>query len=158
MLGPHAIGKSTALKRWKNRYGALLETYSLDDMRKTYPDNPQKQELIHLLNRANRVCVVESGKAFAGWMSVVPRTAHVIVPVCTADLIKQWTEERSGKPMSDYWTRQKLEYESERRFKNFCRPYHNTMFFTVRDREKDWERIDQYFYKIFRTLNNRSKH
>ncbi len=98
MVGMHALGKSTALLRWKKRYGDRLKAYSLDDMRKTYNTNEEKIALVEKCRMDSCVCVIKSARGFAAWLSSFLPTEPVIVVWCTESVArKNMVIRRKGK-------------------------------------------------------------
>lgn len=162
MIGPHAVGKTTALKRWTARYGDRLRAVSLDAERSKYPDNPAKAALVESCRADGRVWVIESAREPAGWLTVLPSDAPVVVLTCgTEDARKWWGERRTakGKPadLGPYWHDKRLLYECDGYIRSasqkFLRP-DQTKHFVIADRERDWPAVDEYFGSVFRRLHN----
>lgn len=156
LIGPHACGKSTALRRWKERYGRKLKIWPLDDLRKQYPDNEAKQNLVRKLRNEPVVSVIESARGFAGWLNAFKQTDPVIVITCPEPVGRQWLiERRKGKPLSDYWTEKRLEYECARHLANWASRLSSAhLFCFTENRQDEWTKVDAYFSKLFRKLHN----
>lgn len=161
MIGPHAVGKTTALARWTARYGSLgLQTFSLDAQRKEFPGNEEKRALVGSHRcPAPEVVVVESARGFAGWVGYLSAGDPLIVLTCPEPVGRAWMMERKpGKPLSDYWTPKRLDYECNGHLLNYVRKHTGHMVvkhFVIEDRERDWPAVDEYFAKIFKALHNR---
>ena len=157
MIGMHGTGKSTALLRWKARYGGRLEVYPLDDMRRQYPGDPEKLALVEECRASPRVCVIESARGYSSWLASLRPTEPVIMTYCSEARAREFMEARSGKRLSAFWTAKRLGYESEGRYFNFSVKRLSpgqTSLFRVDDRATDWGPIDEHFGKLFRGLHN----
>jgi hypothetical protein len=151
LIGPHAVGKTTALRR----YGDRLGVYPLDDLREQYPDNAAKAALVAELREGPTVGVIESARGFSGFLSAFRPDDHVIALVCPEPVGRAWlVERRGGRPLSGYWTERRLSYECDRHIRNWHDRLPSSKLFTVTDRARDWMEIDAYFAAIFRRLHN----
>lgn len=153
LFGPHAIGKSTALKRWKDRYSAL-RTYPIDDMRKEYPDEAAKSTLARqCVEDRSAVCVIDSARTFD-----CGSEATILVVSCRPDVLRanmiERCEKRGKRFKEQSWSDRVLDYESLRRYSNFLdRTGYQGTVLTINDRS-DWHAADEYFYGIYRQLWN----
>jgi hypothetical protein len=156
MFGPHAVGKTTALSRYKARYGDRLITLSFDAERSAFPGNPEKQSKVRQCQSDPAVWLLESARGFAGWLSVFGPSDPVIVLTCPEPVGRRWlVERRRGKPLTDYWTGKRLDYECNGHLLNWVSRLPGARHFVVEDRERDWVKVDEYFGKLFRELHNR---
>ncbi len=161
MIGPHAVGKTTALKRWAERYNGLI-TVSLDVERSAYPDNEAKQALVKQCQTDNRVWVLESARGFAAWVGAFKATDPVIVLTCPEPVGRQWISDRrvaKGKPaeLGPYWTERRLDYECNGHLLNYVKKKlhpDQVKHFVIEDRARDWPAADDYFGLLYRRLRN----
>lgn len=157
LIGPHAVGKTTALRRWRDRYGDRIAVTSFDAERKAYPGNPEKQSHIARCRADGRVWVMESARGFSGWVTAFLPSEPVIVLTCPEPAGRAWmVERRKGRPMSDYWTQKRLDYECNGHLLNYVRklPPAQVRHFVIEDRERDWPAVDEYFGFLFRRAYN----
>lgn len=168
LIGPHAVGKTTAARRWAARYSGL--TACLTDIQLVLRNGVEtrvrgwkgtKEEKIELTREAQSysgVVLVESARGFSTWLSVLLPTDFVIVITCSESLGRQWLEERrGGRKLSEYWTATRLEYECSRHLLNSVKRLKpdQVKHFEFTDRAKDWKEVDSYFSALYRKLNNR---
>lgn len=159
MIGPHAVGKTTAAKRWKTRYGEGIQDWSIDRLRgKTqYHDNAAKARLVKECRQSPIVNVIESARGFAVLLdSLIPEDPEVIALTCDQSAARiWWAERRKGKSLSDYWTDNRLQYECVDYAVNALQKRGiRYKHFDVVDREASWVEVDAYFSKIYRRLHN----
>lgn len=161
MFGMHALGKTTAVHRWKAKYKDRLDVYPLDDLRREYPGDKEKLELVVRCRESERVCVIESARGFSTWLGSFLPSEPVIGVWCTEPTARRLLmERRQGKPLTDYWSRQRLEYECKDRYGNFLRKrltVEQGDLFQIEDRAKDWEIVDKHFASLFIRLYHTSK-
>lgn len=165
MIGPHAVGKSQALKRWKGRYGDRLQTFSLDDLRKTYPDNAAKALLLEECRASPVVSVIESARGFASWVYALLPTEPILVLTTPEPIAREWWGMRrraKGKSpeLGEYWSEKRLDYECNGHLTNCADKLDPDQVhrFVVTDRERDWLVIDREFGNLFRRLHNEINH
>jgi len=174
MVGPNAIGKTTAAARWYESYPSLVSV-SCDnglvranglsnviprDREKGWSGSvEEKTALVRKYRDLERVVLIESARTdivrFAegeGWLLVV---------TCNGPTHKRHLQARCEAKRKrfreDYWTDQKLTYESFGRYNNAANRYWDcakTERFVVEDQETDWARIDDWFGTLFRKLHN----
>ena len=156
LLGGHGVGKSTAVKRWKSKYG--VDVYSLDDLRKEYYDNSAKCELVKRLQAERKVSVVETAKGYSAMLLELSETDPIIiVSPSSPEVGRKLMESRKGKPLTAWWGPDQLQYELIDKFKNFVVKNLNEAqcrFFSITTQETDWEAVDEYFGCLFRKLHN----
>lgn len=155
MLGGHGVGKSTALRRWKERYPDLL-AFPLDDMRKEYYGNLEKVALVEKLQKSRtEIGVLETAKGYSAWASILrPTDSLIVVSPANAELGRKWMEERKGRPLTDWWKDKEVQYELIDKFRNYVSKHQlKARFFYLTSRE-DWSQVDIYFGSIYRKLRN----
>lgn len=216
LIGPNAIGKTTAVRRWGMRY-QQPRPISFDLLRKPgYNTLEEKVERCLEYRAAEEITVVESArttqlaciscdnggsgeelvngvwvKAKGDWKGdkenrkallddlrnkspialvesartttttyALP-TDSVIIVVCPGAVLGKHLEARcaaKGKKFrAEYWTPDKLEYESSRRYLNFVKKNlspNQYKVFHIADQATDWEAVDEYFGSVYRRLHN----
>lgn len=175
LLGPHAIGKSTALNRWIHHFGnrGLIGVHCDNNQKVSAAGTEiergwsgtteQKQRLALHCALSKSIFVLEGNTARSiPWAKSVP--SHIIIHVTCSperfgELMQSRCDAKGKKYRSDYWDYKKLEYESRRRLANAITNYHITcpvIEFFIEDQTKDWVHVDAYFCKVFRKLYNYS--
>lgn len=145
LVGPHAVGKTTAARRWAARYSNLKVVHCDGDKQVNIP---------------GRVVLLEGCSAHANqWIDKVA-VDWVIHAYCAPELLRQNMKlrcEAKGKTFrDDYWDNSKLVYESYHRMNNLLsRLGLKHSDFLVADRQTDWRNIDLEFGTLYRTYNNR---
>lgn len=180
LLGPHAVGKSTALQRWVERYGHIgLKGIHCDNNRLIEGNaehqgvvvettqkgwsgtGDDKVRLARECHKSPNVYVLEGNTARSiPWLKVVPvkQIIHVTAtPQRFGELMKERCEKKNKPYRSDYWNHNKLLYESHGRLRNALHanairaPFQE---FKINDQMIDWDLVDTFFYALFRKLNN----
>jgi hypothetical protein len=65
-------------------------------------------------------------------------------------------ESKGKKFRTDYWDAHKLDYESNRRYRNYLVKYNRlATIVEVENQVADWERVDEVFYALYRKIHNR---
>ena len=145
LVGPHAIGKTTAAKRWAVRYSSLGVVHC---------DNNAPEDL-------EGVVLLEGCSALANrWLpQVCP--AEVIHCYCSpetlAENMKRRCQDRGKRYREDYWTPRWLGYEAKIRMTNLLSKRLagvKVVEFLISNKEQDWQVVDAYFGKLYRELNN----
>lgn len=169
MIGPHAVGKTTAARRWLKRFPLLTVAFCDDQWEETSAGRVRvrewkgtKEEKIAQALRvkadASRVTLIESARGFSTWLSVFAPTDPVIVITCSEPLGRRWLEERrGGRPLGPYWTERRLEYECRGRLMNYVTKKldpKQVRHFEFADRDAGWEEVDRYFTSLYRPLHN----
>lgn len=170
MVGCNAVGKTTAARRWSERYGPRLlcvladvQTELCDGVetrvKATKGTAEEKADLVARYRDEPRVVLFESART-----SHLPATRPgepVIIVTCDWQLYEKHMRARcaaKGKRFrDDYWDERKLRYESGRRYSTFSVKYlagYDVRQFEVRDQAADWVKIDEYFGMLFRRLHN----
>lgn len=171
LIGPHAVGKTVAARRWLTRYSGLTLAIADDQWEETQlgkvrvrewkgtKEEKQARAFYHL-NR-DGVTLIESARGFSTWLSVFRPTDPVIVLTCLEPTGRAWIEDRrkrngNSKPLSNYWTAKRLDYECNGHLLNYVRKLHPTQVkhFVITDRERDWPAVDAYFGSLYRRINN----
>lgn len=175
LVGPNAIGKTTAVKRWCLRYhglvGALADDQREIDWRTAGGDHrdlpvnargwkgtvEEKAALVAAAREREEIVVVDSARTTA--LEALLPGEHVLMVVCEAqtlmDNLRQRAEERGKKFDEEYWSLKKCGYESMTRYTNFRSRCRGTIaLFRVDDRERDWPVVDRYFGNLYRRLWN----
>lgn len=165
LIGPHAIGKTTAIKRWSTRY-PLLKVAACDNCKafsegweERQPDwggsSDAKIAIATRLAEDTRLWICEGNTARnMPWLKVVPCVAifHVYcAPKKFGELMKARCEKRGKEFRRDYWTDQKLWYESSQRFENAQMKGRlatkRVQSFEIKDQSRDWKYVDYAFIK-----------
>jgi hypothetical protein len=176
MIGPNGVGKTTAARRWLNRYaGKLLVVFADDLLEDGYGSAVRVKEwkgkkdvkaarALYHKNRAG-VTLIESALWFSPWLSVFGPGDDLIVLTCPGHLGKRWLQERRAgkknpKPLSHHWTDDRLEYTCRRYLLNTAARVSRVQsvavkHFELTDRARDWPKVDEYFGRVFRRLHNR---
>lgn len=176
VMGPHAVGKTTAIKRWSARFKDInfvhadnCIEFNSKGMRKKEKlwmgTSAEKVELAERCRDSDDIWVVEGNTPRnTPWLKCVE--SHAVIHVYTdPQIFKRFMQDRCAKRdkefREDYWTDKKLEYESYNRFNNL-RVKHwsgwNVDFkeFKIVD-YNDWRKIDFHFIKLaYRYLNDYS--
>jgi deoxyadenosine/deoxycytidine kinase len=157
LVGCNAVGKTTAAARYATRY-PFLKTWSLDLLRKEFPDTSAKVQLAaRCVAERGTVHLIES--VYTTHLDCPPHP--VFVAVCDWKLYERHMRarcERRGKRFrDDYWNPGKLEYESGRRYRNWVaknlRPS-DVVLFEIRDQAADWATLDERVAAVIRRLHN----
>lgn len=171
LAGPHAIGKTTACYRWLDRYRGMLlaaiadsqcEAGSREDrqrVREWKGTVEQKTELVRKHSRSPGVTVIDSVRTTA--LNYFDSESPVIIVTCRWEVMDRLLRgrcERNGKKFNEkYWTKDKLDYESHRRYLNYAAKrltpgqWHH---FWIEDQARDWPAVDECFGRLFRKLWN----
>lgn len=174
MIGPNAIGKTTALERWGAKYshlnciscdtgghGARLVDGSWIPTEGDWKgDKLGRQKLVGEVRSLPQVSVLESARTTTT-TSFALATEQVIVVMTSGRLLGEnlrlRCEAKSKQFKSSYWTSDKLEYEASRRYLNFARKSLRPgqyKIFNLINRQTDWQQVDEYFGSIYRKLHN----
>lgn len=172
MIGPHAIGKTTAVRRYASRYRRL--TVVMADSQIEIVDRSEKkirlwggsvnekQSRMEYHKRHQNVVLIESGRNYAGILTNLSEDDKVVVLTCPAEVgLAHMIARRQGKPTSEYWTADRLDYEFNRRPMNWARRLESmSRVFSIQDRVVDWPVVDNYMYgviaKMLNTQNRKS--
>lgn len=179
LIGPHAIGKTTAVKNWLDHYGRYgLRVVNCDNNRLTYlNDNEiveereprwsgsteEKQAVAKECADSPEIFVVEGNTARAiPWMKTTSLVCilHVYTsPEGFQSMMRERCEKTNKTYRDDYWDYTKLSYESSRRFNNFHgkHPHHRVIAQAIYNREDDWKTVTEIFGREFRQLYNQNK-
>jgi hypothetical protein len=169
MCGPHAIGKTTAVRRWVERYHGLLDCISDSQMYIRWGGNAdildwkgtveEKAALVKECRERRCVTVVESVRATV--LNFLLPGEPIILVLCSGETMGRVLRERcarKGKPFNnDYWTKDNLEYESHLRYTNLVGKLGletSCKQFFIEDQARDWSAVDEYFGSLFRRMNN----
>ena len=175
LLGPHAVGKSTAADRWLVRYGSLgLVVVHCDNSRIVTAtgsttqkgwsgSTEEKQSLARVCAASPLIHVLEGNTARnIPWLKAVPVVA-IIHATCNWEQFSVFMQSRCAakgkKYREDYWDSKKLEYEAHQRLHNavhnygICSPIAD---FMIEDQTADWHRVDEHFSQLFRQLHNKN--
>lgn len=171
MIGPHAVGKTTAVYRWLDWYqGKLVGVVCDDHWEATSKTNrtkvkewggtkEEKSSAVRRCLESSTIYVVDSARGFSTWVDVLPAGTDLIVITCSEPNGRRFIEERRAtkrnpKPLSDYWTPRRLDYECNGYLLNYVRKRRDlaVRHFVIEDRQRDWVAVDKYFGLIFRRL------
>lgn len=144
LVGPHAIGKTTAANRWAARYRNINVVHCDGKL----PSN------------LGGVTILEGCSAMANrWLPQLShRIALVVHCVCSPERLAQAMQERCTKKnkiyRDDYWTPRWLEYEASKRMDNLLAkrlPNVRCKKFEV-EAHDDWRYVDEYVSAEIRLL------
>jgi len=174
LVGPHAIGKTTAIRRWVAKYGSLGQLVGVSaDNQLVYANGQQikekgwkgtladKQYAMRARRASSKTLVVESGGPYATQIiKCLHPGDHVIFVWCTRERLIQCLQERcarsgkkfnpNSKPVTD------AGYECRDRVHNaLCRTNGLQIeSFQIDNLVQDWETVDAYFGRIYRQIHN----
>jgi len=171
LIGPHAVGKSSAGERWAERYKDInvvncdnAVAYNSSGWRERQRgwlgSTDEKVALATLCADEPKLWVCEGNTARnMPWLKVVP--IYTIIhtyckPKLFGTLMKERCNRNGKKYREDYWTEQKLWYESEQRFRNawskHLNPRTTLKDFLIEDVQKDWKKVDMEFSKVYHEI------
>jgi hypothetical protein len=167
--GPHAIGKTTAVKRWIDRYPGLVAVIADNQwevrggvytrVREWKGDIGDKGRLVRASQLEPVVTLVDSVRTTV--VNFLGPKDFAIFVTCSGPTMGRVLRERcvrNNKKFAEaYWDDRKLSYEGETRYRNAAAKYlqpHQYRFFTVEDQEQDWPAVDDYFHTLYRRLHN----
>jgi hypothetical protein len=172
LVGPHAIGKTTACYRWLTRYRGKLvcaiadnqwEARSATDrtrVRNWKGTIQEKQQLVEQCQSRQEVIVIDSVRTTN--LNYFQPTDPVIIVTCSWQVMNQVLRDRckrNNKKFNEkYWDQWKLDYESHRRYLNYAAKRLSASqwkHFVIEDQARDWLAVDDYFGSLFRRLHNR---
>ena len=176
VIGPHAVGKTTALKKWSNKFKDInfvhadncIEFNSKGMYRKEKKWMGTSQDKVELTQKCkddSEIWVVEGNTPRnTPWLKYVQSDAVIHVytsPDRFREFMKARCDKRGKQFREDYWTPQKLYYESYNRFNNLRLKNWEGWELDFAEFEisnySDWRKIDFHFYKLaYRLLNDRS--
>lgn len=175
LSGPNAIGKTTAVKRWCARYPGKLLGALADDQREVVSDGgevdhltmpcnarewkgttEQKTALVEKHRQSDQVVVIDSARTTA--LNCFLPDEPIILVWCSPELLFTMLRDRAkarGKPFQENYWKDKVIYESKISYANFAaKEIGRVKMFEIRDREKDWPAVDEYFGQLYRRLHN----
>lgn len=174
LIGPHAVGKTTAVYRWLEQFSGKLtgviaddqwEARSREDRTRVREWKGTKEEKATAVQRcldSSTIYVVDSARGFSTWVDVLPPGTPLIVLTCPEPCGRKFIEARRAtkakpNPLSEYWTPRRLDYECNGYLLNYVkkRTDLDVKHFIIEDRERDWPVVDAYFQKVFVRLWNR---
>lgn len=174
LFGPHAIGKTTAARRWVDRYKPRLKA-ALADAQLVYDGEAEVRvrewkgtlEEKHRLIGESRadpssVILIEScssyGHQIARGLGPADRVIHVYCPPALLRENLRRRCEASGKTFNlSYWDDKRCGYEAFQRMDNCLRRVlrpDQYVKFLIKDYAADWPAVDEYFSQLFRRLYN----
>lgn len=166
LVGPHAVGKSTAARAWSKRYPNI--NFVDTDQSTWYKGDghtervvgwqlkaEQKVALATQCATSNELWVIEGNSSrVSSWLRIVPCVA-IIHAYCSPDLlfnnIQQRCKENGRHFNEDYWDEQKLRYESVQRIRNLHRKQISKIplyEFEIINRKTDWKFVTHTFIKL----------
>jgi hypothetical protein len=172
LFGPHAVGKTTAARRWVDRYKPRLVA-ALCDVQRGYDGAAETrvkewkgtfaQKAVLLAAEARRrpgVFLIETGRGNMILPALAPDDAVVHV-YCSPARLRENLRARAarlGKKFNEpYWDDDRCGYEARRRLDN-CAARHlrpgQMASFKIDDYARDWPAVDAYFGSLFRKLHN----
>lgn len=166
LVGPYAVGKSTAARSWSKRYPHI--NFVDADQSTWYKGNGHKERVIGWQGKADQkvalatICadsseiwVIEGNSSrVSSWLKVVPCEA-IIHTYCSPDIlynnIKERCESNNRKFNAEYWDdRTKLAYESRGRIQNLHKKLAQVPLyeFEIINRSTDWKIVAHKFIKL----------
>jgi hypothetical protein len=171
MLGPNAIGKTTAVRRWCERYpnrlvGVLADSqikieYGVETPWKGWhtSDDMERRSLAKQCEQLNKVCVVEAASGYGVRIAKAFSKPMLFLVTCSGEASRNNIQRRceaKGKAFKgEYWTAAKCGYDSSRRHVNFATDSLHKYVEVAVEGMEDWPAADQEFYNLFREINNR---
>lgn len=171
MVGPHAIGKTTAARRWAARYTKLVvaiadqqweESASGKERVKAWKGTAEEKEALVADRRARPVVTLVESVWTTACRFFTPEEPIIIV-TCDWRVMERVFRERVkrlGKTFKeDYWTPRKMGYESAVRYLNFAQKNWSPQqyrHFNIEDQARDWPAVDAHFGALYRRLNNQT--
>lgn len=173
LFGPHAIGKTTAARRWAVKYRPKLTTISADNqleydgcseirVRGWQGSLADKHQLLKQLRDRSKVFLIESCSSYGTQiLRGLLKTDYVIHVHCSPkvmlDNLRNRALKRGKQFNAPYWDQRRLKYESYDRLHNCAKTYgllSQVVEFKVDNYEEDWPVVDEYFGSLFRKLHN----
>jgi GTPase SAR1 family protein len=172
MIGPHAVGKTTAARRWLKRYAGKLTLAVADDqweetsegrirVRDWKGAKEDKATRAQFHRQRHAVTLIESARGFSTWLNTFGPDDPVIVLTCPEPVGRAFIEDRrrangNPKPLSDYWTTKRLDYECNGHLLGWVRKLslEQAHHFVIENRDRDWAQVDECFYRLFRKVYN----
>lgn len=170
LIGPNAIGKTTAARRYADRYKTQLTVMHCDNQlivnngvktrdHRLKATMAEKQQALEDWRSHPGVCLFESARN--DMLRLALSREPIIFVVCTAKMhernMRARCEAKGKKYRADYWVHSRLEYECCGRYVNFAQKNlakSQYTIFELNDQERDWPAVDEYFYTLFRKLHN----
>jgi len=171
MMGPNAIGKTTAATRWSEKYGSRIAVVLADIQMEVVGDvktkvrgwkgeQSEKKALVEAIRTQYPVVLCESARTTTTTTYALPEEP-VIILTCSPEAMDRNMKarcDRKGKTFrEDYWKLDKLAYESSRRYLTFAKKNldpRQIKHFVIEDYATDWAAVDEYFFSLFRRLWN----
>lgn len=169
LVGPHAVGKTTAVKRWVKRYSRLKGVLADNQLEITQETEERVLEWKHTAEDKKRLVEKHSASRTVSVLDSVRTTNclyigpedRVIVLTVPWEISMQHLKDRckaNGKKFNaEYWTPKKVEYESSNRYLNFMEKNLDEKqyaIFNIRQQAKDWKIVDKHFGQLYRSMNN----
>jgi hypothetical protein len=169
MVGPNAIGKTTAVERWSKRYGDKLTAISCDNQRVIVGESvtkelgwsgtaAEKQALVNKYRDLPQVTLIESARTDI--VRFLHGQGNLLVVTCEPAEHRRHLQARCARSnklfREDYWTFEKCRYESTRRYVNSANTNFHPRQVKIIELKTydDWSIVDTYFYSLFRSLYN----
>lgn len=162
LIGPHAIGKTTAIKRWSAMYpwakvvmcdqGLAFNAEGWEEKQRGWLGS--SDEKVACAVRAAYdpdlwICEGNTARNMP-WMKVIKSQLLIHVfcsPEKFRELMRTRCEAKNKKFREDYWDDKKLEYESAGRFRNALKAGRilasSVVEVEINDQAKDWLIVDQ---------------
>ena len=176
LIGTHAIGKTTAVRRWIERYPKLIgiiadtqlairdgeEAREREREREWKGTGEDKRTMIEQYRSLPRITVIDTAAARANMILPFFSIKESVIclqcsPIVMLNNLRSRCEKQRKKFNSDYWDIQRLTYEAQGRAVNYVQKnLHPSQYriFTVNDYERDWPVVDEYFGSLYRRFNN----
>ena len=141
LVGPHAIGKTTATARYKALFPELVVTHCDSKL-------PIETDAVQLCEG----CAAHANQ----WLPLI-ESPHIIQVYCDPETMEQFMRQRcalNGKPYrEDYWTPRMLQYEAGDRMVNLLRRLGlPSKLFYIRFGYLGWDTVDAYFKGLYQEL------
>jgi len=167
LIGPHAIGKTTAVQRWSDYYphirmvacdnGRAFDGLGWEEKQPGWLRS--SDEKIAAATRCAEspytwVCEGNTARNMP-WLKVV-KCKVILHTFCSPEKFAQLMRARCNRNKKeyreDYWSDQILAYEASGRFKNAERDKKlatkNVLDFVIDNQETDWEPVDEIFNQL----------
>lgn len=168
VFGPNAIGKTTAVKRWRKRYKSMC-TFIDADLNLVMEGEAEwrekgwsgtieeKRALVTKYRALPKVTVVVTART-ATW---IQPGDYVLILSCDWKThekhIRARCDAKGKRFRDDFWTEKVLRGESSRRYINFGAKYvdeGHLVHKVIEDQARDWPVVDEAFYRLFRKVHN----
>jgi GTPase SAR1 family protein len=173
LFGPHAIGKTTMVERWVNKYPGLVGVHADNQTVRRSNKEPirekgwqgsttKKWEMLTAKRESSVIYVIEGCSSYGTQLvrGFLPEDTMVHV-FCSPSRLKELLQARclrKGRNFNaSYWDRKRCEYESYQRMANCIRKHLNPRQYkeVLIERWEDWPKAERLFVSFFVWLHNK---